>query len=399
MASIHKTKGRKPFYCSFKGIDGKWHFKTTGSTDKKDAQEICDGFEKASNLARAGRLSQERARELIEQTIKDIFETTGDEFKTDTIRGHFQAWLKTKHLETEESTYQRYKSIVDRFLLSLGSRADKSLVTLRSENISSFRDKEAEKLSKASVNLSLKTLRMALQHAVDSRAITSNPATSVKNLKAKGESKRRPFTIAEIKRLLEHANDEWKGLILTGTYTALRLGDCARLTWQALDLKSELLSFTTKKTGNRVHIPIAKPLLNYFMELETPDDPSSPLFPKAYEAGKNKVVTLSNQFYQIMVAAGLADARSHEAKKRSNVAADATEKEKRGAARETSELSFHSLRHSFVTALKATGASNAVAEALAGHESSAVSRGYTHLSADDLRPWIDKMKDVTEEAK
>jgi integrase len=42
--------------------------------------------------------------------------------------------------------------------------------------------------------------------------------------------------------------------------------------------------------------------------------------------------------------------------------------------REVSELSFHSLRHSAVTFLKASGASDVLAREIVGHDSAAVSR-------------------------
>ncbi|MBI4025193.1 MAG: tyrosine-type recombinase/integrase [Verrucomicrobia bacterium] len=59
--------------------------------------------------------------------------------------------------------------------------------------------------------------------------------------------------------------------------------------------------------------------------------------------------------------------------------------------RKFNPLSFHSLRHSFVSLLKSTGASEAVAMALAGHSSKAISQVYTHLGLENLRPWMDKL--------
>ena len=62
-----------------------------------------------------------------------------------------------------------------------------------------------------------------------------------------------------------------------------------------------------------------------------------------------------------------------------------------GDRRRTEPLSFHSLRHSAITELKSAGASNAVAESVAGHESSSVNRAYTHVSADDLRRDVERL--------
>ena len=67
----------------------------------------------------------------------------------------------------------------------------------------------------------------------------------------------------------------------------------------------------------------------------------------------------------------------------------------RNAARPVGELSFHCLRHSFVTFLKSTGANEAVAMALAGHETKAISQNYTHLDTATLREAINKLPNVT----
>jgi integrase len=56
---------------------------------------------------------------------------------------------------------------------------------------------------------------------------------------------------------------------------------------------------------------------------------------------------------------------------------------------------FHSLRHSAVTMLKASGLLDVFAREIVGHESAAVSRQYTHLSTDDKRAAIQRLPDVT----
>jgi integrase len=48
--------------------------------------------------------------------------------------------------------------------------------------------------------------------------------------KAALKSERRPFTIDELRAVLEVADDEWKSLIKFGLYTGQRLADIAALT-------------------------------------------------------------------------------------------------------------------------------------------------------------------------
>ena len=92
------------------------------------------------------------------------------------------------------------------------------------------------------------------------------------------------------------------------------------------------------------------------------------------------------QFRDILVAAGLVEPRPRGHK---------TTGKGRDQAREASEISFHSLRHSAVTMLKAAGVSDFIAREIVGHESAAVSRQYTHLTTDDKRAAMQRLPDVT----
>ena len=111
------------------------------------------------------------------------------------------------------------------------------------------------------------------------------------------------------------------------------------------------------------------------------DAPDAPIFPKLSTKSSAR---LSEGFRSVLADAGLAEPPN----KRSTGKG-------RHAAREVNALTFHSLRHSFVSILKSTGANEAVAMALAGHETKAISQQYTHLDDATLRAAMDKMTDVT----
>ncbi|MBI4024232.1 MAG: site-specific integrase [Verrucomicrobia bacterium] len=389
MASIHRQPGKPFFFCAFTTPDGKRRFKSTKTADKKQAAEICRGWEKATRLARSGKLTPERAREVIAEGVANVFAASGDELPHATIRAWCERWLAAKEIETETTTHSRYKGIVARFLDGLDQKANRDLSALRTTEIQAFRDGQARELSRASANLGLKILRVCFGGAVRQGLLTSNPAALVATLRGKGEGNRRPLTLAEIKRLLAAAKGaEMEGLILFGLYTGQRLGDLARMTWRAVDLEKREIAFSTRKTRRRMILPLLQPLADYVEKLPSTDDPDTPIFPQAAAAAEKSVGTLSNWFHDLLVNSGLAERRTHQATK-----------EGRGATRETSELSFHSLRHSATTFLKAAGVSDSVAMEIIGHDSAAISRGYTHLSTDDLRRAMDKLPDVTGDTK
>ena len=90
-------------------------------------------------------------------------------------------------------------------------------------------------------------------------------------------------------------------------------------------------------------------------------------------AQHGRVGTLSNQFSELLVDAGLREPQPHRSKGKG-----------RSGKRTGQELSFHSLRHSAVSLLKDAGIPDAVVMALVGHESSAMSQRYTHVAKEAL---------------
>lgn len=386
MASLYRRSNSPFWYCAYFTPDGARHWRSTGATDRKKAEEIARAWDKAVIFSAEELLTPERAREIIAAGVADVYlRANREHLPHASVRHWCTSWLETKEIEAESSTLSRYKGILDRFVTFLGIKADKDLATITPTIILDFRDKLARELSQNSSRLAVKVLRSCFNDAHRQGIISSNPAQTIKILKKRGESKRRPFTMDEIRRLLAKCEGtEWRGMLFLGLYTGQRLGDLARMTWRAVDLEQKTIAFTTGKTGRRMVLPLAKPLHDYLMNLPSCDTPDAPLFPTLNAAAEKRVGTLSNQFYEILVDAGLAPARSHTSKGKG-----------RDTTRSVGELSFHSLRHSATSLLKAAGVSDAIAREIIGHDSAAVSRQYTHLATEDLRSAVDKLPDVT----
>ena len=358
-------------------------FRSTKTRDKKQALEICRAWHEAALKARNGKLSVDAAREIIARGVSDVFTAANVEsLPSASVKSWCETWTEAKAIETEESTHARYKRVMERFTGFLGeAKSKRDLSTLQASDIARFRDGEAKELSRSTANLG---------EAVRQGLLTVNPAVRVKLFKSNAESKRRAFTLAEIKRILKACGDdtEWRGLVLFGLYLGQRLGDLARLTWRAVDLDSGEIAFTTRKTGRRIVLPLVQPVADYLASLPASDKPNAFIFPHA--ASAKRTASLSNQFRDILVEAGLLEplARGHKSTGKG-----------RNQAREASEISFHSLRHSAVTILKAAGVSDFMAREIVGHESTAVSRQYTHLTTDDKRAAMQRLPDVTSALK
>jgi integrase len=324
---------------------------------------------------------------VIAQGVSDVFmHANVESLESATIKEWCDKWLETKSIEAEQSTHERYRRIVQRFLECIGTKAKRDLSTLHANDIARFRDREAKDRARATANLSLKVLCACFGEAVTRDLLTVNPASQkkVKLLKSRKESRRRAFTLPEIKRILKACGDdvEWRGLVLFGLYIGQRLGDLAKLTWRAVNLETGEIAFTARKTGRRIVLPLVQPLNDYLTSLPGSDNPNAFIFPNAATA--KRTASLSNQFREILSDAGLVEPPTHKATGKG-----------RNSARQASEISFHSLRHSAVTMLKASGLSDFFAREIVGHESAAVSRQYTHLTTDDLRTAMQRLPDVT----
>ena len=148
---------------------------------------------------------------------------------------------------------------------------------------------------------------------------------------------------------------------------------------------------STSKTGRHQVLPIATPLRSYLAELPASDKPTAPLFPYAYEAVTTNIHAgiLSRQFGELLASAGLAKVtESHLSTGKG-----------RTAPRERNPLSFHSLRHTATSMLKAAGVSQAVARDIIGHDSAEISRHYTHVDESSKRKAIARLPDITALAK
>jgi integrase len=383
MASVRRKRDSKFWFACFTNADGTRAQRSTKETDRKKAQKLADRFEEAARARVTARQAQ--------RIISEIFErATGSSLPSTSIRSYFESWLARKDPETARSTHVFYTAKARRFLGWLGDRSAHQLFTISAADIVAFRASEATRVNSSTVNHAIKVLRMIFEDAKRDGILADNPADGVKAMKRTNGRSRRAFTPAEIKRVLAVANSEWRSLILFGLYTGQRLGDLARLTWANIDLQLDELRLVTSKTGRVQIIPMAPPLRRHIETLPAGDDPSQPLHPSAFNSVSKaqKVGTLSRQFYELMVRAGLAVAKKHRKSKDCNG---------RDGRRQMSEICFHSLRHTATSFMKNAGISSAIVQDIIGHESAAISANYTHIDEAAKRGALEKMPDLAVE--
>jgi len=376
MASLRK-KPRSPFWFGcFTLPDGNRTQRSTKLTDRKEAMKLAVQWEQAAQ----DRITEAQARRVLSDIHEQIH---GARLSSPTVAEFGTQWLKRKEGETAAVTHAAYKHAVTEFVGAMGDRATQPLHYITPAQIAAWRDNAATKATPRTANNKLKIVRVLFQSAWRDGLITDNPAAKVPTLRA-AKSNRRPFSVPELESVLRVADDEWRGLILTGIYTGQRLKDVASLTWANVDLVRKEIKFMTSKTDRFQVIPINKHLLRHLTKLPAEDNSTAPLFPKAYRVATEHLHTgaLSNQFGELLFTAGLAKPQP-ETHKGSGKG--------RAAKRDNTGLSFHSLRHTATSMLKNAGVSEAVAMDLIGHDSAAVSANYTHIDEPTKRRALAKL--------
>lgn len=431
MASVHKLAGREHWCAAITLPDNRRTFWSTklphDPAFKQDAERLANFWAELSRLARAGRLTPDRANREAKRAEEDIFDsvrTSGakaelrgrvlrllkgtvvaalQDGKTEMLKlagfereaipsdieGFLAYWVTTKQPETKASTRTRYEGIISRFVESLGPKAKQHLSLITPRDLTAFRDLSAKDLTVTTANQHLKILRSALQDAVGLELIPANPAQSVRTLKDRQErGHRRNITPEELGKLLAKAEGEMKGLIIT-SYLAggLRLGDTALLKWAAVDFEKKTLTIVAQKTGAKEVKELHPRLASYLLKLPSSDDPDAYVFPESAARvtlpdGSVRVGTLSNRFAALLAKAGLAEKQRHDVSKGIG----------RSGRRSVSELSFHSLRHAAATDLREAGVVDSIAAAVVGHKSPTVGQKYVHVGEAAKRGVIRKLK-------
>lgn len=361
--------------------------------DRKIAQQIADALDDAgrnvlSEHAITGfteKIRDSKTKAAVAQIFADVFRSAaGREFGAGSLRAFADSWLAVIKPQLSPRSYPKYAIAVRSFVSFLGAAADRDLIGFGARDdvlVLQFRDHLASRLSAGSVNGALKIIRQMFKTASQRFKIES-PAHFVSGVRRSGvENERRAFTIPELGRIVRAAQGtEWEGIILAGLCTGQRLSDIVMLRWENVDLVRSEIALTTRKTNRRLLIPIAASLLDYFLRIPTSDESKAFVFRRAaaqlQRSKAEHAAGLSNQFHDILAAAGLVQRRSHQKSKDGSG---------RSSRRRMSDISFHSLRHTATSLLKNAGVPQSVVMDIIGHESRAISQIYTHVGETEKR--------------
>ncbi len=369
--------------------------RSTKVADRKEAEKKLATYNLMATAKRANRLTEDFYNSL-----------TGRELERITLRDAAGKFLDKCKGTTQPGTFIRYEMVLRTFLEFVHADDAAPLIgDVDTETVQRYLNDIRERTSATTANFHRSVLKALFFHALAAKKIRSNPVKDVQMFKSSKEEieiTRRPFTENEIRAVYNVApNAFWRFAVVLGLYTGLRLGNVATLRWRDVDLKKQIISVIDIKSPDKLSIPIVSPfLLNLFSELRrrarkaTPESFIFPDYAEKYsrkaKTGESSASKLSIEFRGILVDAKLLEPYGQkDGEKRKHRA-----KGDRSVRRSVSPLSFHSLRHNFITMLKERGASQMVARELAGHNSDQVNELYTHAPEDAVRNSLKRLPEV-----
>lgn len=193
-------------------------------------------------------------------------------------------------------------------------------------------------------------------------------------------TRRRELTVEELGRVAARLDGEMRVLFAVGIYTGLRLGDCAQLEWGQVDLVRRFISLvprkTARKNGRSVTIPIHPVLMGILLETD-PQRRVGFVMPKLAAQYAIRACTISHEVSRIFREAGIE-----------------TVVKGQDGWRKRALVSFHSLRHTFVSLSANAGVPLAVVQSIVGHATAEMTRHYYHESQGALVSAVAALPDV-----
>lgn len=194
---------------------------------------------------------------------------------------------------------------------------------------------------------------------------------------------RRELTVEELMRVFGAVTGEMRVLFVLGTYTGLRLGDCALLGWGNIDMVRGIISTIPRKTarhanGKPVVIPLHSVLAAVLGEIEE-DKRTGFVVPGIAKMYAHDSAAVTDRVQRVFSGCGIATTEKADGEKRAHVV-----------------VGFHSLRHTFVSMAENAGVPLPLVQSIVGHSNPMMTAHYFHADETALKNAIDTLPNVIE---
>ena len=351
-----KLEGRELFYVRILDEDGAIiATRSTGTADERKA------VKKALEILKSIPKTPLKKDPLFVDFLMDFWKREGEYVQLRELDGHrlSNAYIDKTRLYVERlvKSYEPFKALrltqvtprlLDKWKLAVG-KSD---------------------ASRKGINHALNGIRVALRWSFHQGYIPSDPTLSFKYIAYKPQEKG-ALSKAEIEKI---ENMEWpdlrqKAALVLGFSCGLRRGEIRALRWEHVDLEKCIIhvkeNYTDDdgkvepKAGSFRFVPIFGTILAILQELKQTNpyggEQEDFVLPNVAKDKPLAAITIKRGFERIMDAIGI-----------------------NSTTRATRKLSFHSMRHSFVTRAREAGLSDFIVSALSGHKTTRMVEHYSH---------------------
>jgi integrase len=291
--------------------------------------------------------------------------------------------------DSGERTLKDYKSYWDKFTTWIKNEQTnikymREVTAITAQDYAKYLTKDGA--SPNTFNKHTGFLKLIFRVLEEPARIQENPFGRIRK-KALKTNVRRELTIAELKTVLAKAKGDLQMLLSIGTFTGLRLGDCATLTWGEVDLDRGLIKRIPRKTASRKKTPVVIGIpsaLHSHLSLIPQKKRTGFILPELAERYDRDPSLLTKQIQKHFEDNGIMTLQAKTGKEWYTKAHKAWEDNNRNDKepiykRAVVEVGFHSLRHTYVSIQAEQGTPMAVVQSVIGHGSPAMTAHYTHI--------------------
>jgi integrase len=386
MASIQKLANRQCWYASYRDAAGKQHLVSTRiehspagatseevATNRRMAQFIANEWEDLERGSRTVTHLQRRYTAMVERVVQHEGGYSGL-----TVERYLNDWIEQKKPHVGEGYLGTLRQVFNRFLECLASRRSIPLTQLTPDDIVKFKNHLSESsLSASTVNHYLNGLYEAFKRAEKAGKVLVNPVRRDEFLK-ESPLTRKPLTADQVTLLLKATPRlDWRACILFGYYCGMRFADAAEQTWSNLNFDTSTVTWIpakTSRTRRQVTLPLHPVLLEHLESMPRQETPEGWITPRL---ATYTPATRSVLFMRLLGRVGIDP-----------------EYVQLPSGKKFPRVSFHSLRHGYVTTLDEAGVSEDHRMLLAAHSTRRSHSIYVHTVVETLRRDIARLPSI-----
>ncbi len=337
---------KSPFYQIVYFINGKRTTHSTKKTNEQSANQYLKEFIKTISISASPSNSQPQAAT---QIIDNKNKVTLSKFKEEYL-SYCHPIKSSKYLLSINLSFKQFISVV----------GDLPLNEITSRNVDQFITTTFARTQRGAHHY-YRTLKAAFNKAIEWNYISVNPFTKVKFPKL---PKSFPVFISQEELLIIITNTQYqhlKDIFTVAFYTGLRLGELINMRWSWVNFFQEQITvkcsdeFLTKSKKERIVPMCEKVKITLTNRFSSNSHQLNDVVFYRIKGRRLDQQTISKQFKDIVRKSNLSD-----------------------------KIHFHTLRHSFASALAQKGVSLYIIKELLGHEDLATTQIYSHLQKQNL---------------